>query len=203
MKIAAAWIPAGLLENSNHGSKPVNQNLCKTMHECGSSAPALEENHRAKTDFPRKNNFVNFCIFDCPDKGRRNWNALRPRGPSLFRSAGKGSKRGRFARHFGSGKIKPRSNPFGEPSQTRRFTSSQTHGKVRFCPTGKNPSRATQSDSAGAASASGKLFRAQSLFSVSFFVKPIFAHRMLLRSRSFESPSCSRASLFSAFVRPL
>ena len=32
-----------------------------------------------------------------------NWNALRPRGPSLFRSAGKGSKRGRFARHFGSG----------------------------------------------------------------------------------------------------
>ena len=67
-----------------------------------------------------------------------NWSALRPRRPSLFRSAGKGSKRGRFARHFGSGKLKPRTNPFGEPSQTRRFTSSQTHGKVRFCPMGKN-----------------------------------------------------------------
>ena len=74
----------------------------------------------------------------CLDNGRRHWNALRPRGPFLFRSAGKGSKRGRFARHFGSGQMKPRSNPFGEPSQTRRFTSSQTHGKVRFCPTGKN-----------------------------------------------------------------
>ena len=59
-----------------------------------------------------KNNFVNFSItlvfFDYLDKGRRNWNALRPRGPSLFRSAGKGSKRGRFARHFGSGKIATR-----------------------------------------------------------------------------------------------
>ena len=63
-----------------------------------------------------------------------NWNALRPRRPSLFRSAGKGSKRGRFTRHVGSGKIHPRTNPFGEPSQTRRFTSSQTHGKVRFSP---------------------------------------------------------------------
>ena len=76
-------------------------------------------------------------------------------------------------------------------------------GRFVFALRAKIPSRATQSDSAGAASASGKLFRAQSLFSVSFFVKPIFAHRMLLRSRSFESPSCSRASLFSAFVRPL
>ena len=138
MKIATAWIPAGLLENPNHGSKPVNQNLCETMYECGSSAPALEENHRAKTDFPRKNNFVNFSItlvfFDYLDKGRRNWNALRPRGPFLFRSAGKGSKRCRFARHFGSGEIKPRSNPFGEPSQTQRLTAFQTHGKDRFCP---------------------------------------------------------------------
>jgi len=71
--------------------------------------------------------------------GKKNWNTLRPRGPFLFRSAGKGSKRGRFARHFGSRKMKPRSNPFGEPSQTRRFTSSQTHGKVRFCSTVKNP----------------------------------------------------------------
>ena len=34
-----------------------------------------------------------------------NWTALRPRGPFLFRSAGKGSKRGRFARHFGSGQL--------------------------------------------------------------------------------------------------
>ena len=37
-----------------------------------------------------------------------NWTALRPRGPILFRSAGKGSKRGRFARHFGSRKIETR-----------------------------------------------------------------------------------------------
>ena len=37
-----------------------------------------------------------------------NWNALRPRGPFLFRSAGKGSKRGRFARHIGSRKIDTR-----------------------------------------------------------------------------------------------
>ena len=77
--------------------------------------------------------------FDCLDKGRRNWNALRPRGPFLFRSAGKGSKRGRFARHVGSGKMKPRTNPFGEPSQTQPLTRLQTHGKVRFCPTGKKP----------------------------------------------------------------
>ena len=61
----------------------------------------------------------------------------------LFRSAGKGSKRVRFARHFGSGKIETREKLFGEPSQTRRFTSSQTYGKVRFAPAvrgrGKNP----------------------------------------------------------------
>ena len=103
----------------------------------------LQHNESNQTDFPRKNNFVKFlhyaCFFDCPDNGRRNWSALRPRGPFLFRSAGKGSKRGRFARHVGSRKIETRKNPFGEPSQTRRFTSSQTHGKVRFCPTGKNP----------------------------------------------------------------
>ena len=37
-----------------------------------------------------------------------NWHALRPRGPFLFRSAGKGSKRGRFARHVGSRKIDTR-----------------------------------------------------------------------------------------------
>ena len=35
-------------------------------------------------------------------------------------------------------------NPFGEPPQTRRFTSPQTHGKVRFCPPGKNPLTCTQ-----------------------------------------------------------
>ena len=72
-----------------------------------------------------------------------NWNALRPRGPSLFRSAGKGSKRGRIARHFGSGESETRPNPFGEPSQTQRLTAFQTHGKVRFFPCrarqGKNP----------------------------------------------------------------
>ena len=34
---------------------------------------------------------------------------------------------------------KPRWNPFGEPSQTQRLTAFQTHGKVRFCPPGKNP----------------------------------------------------------------
>ena len=55
------------------------------------------------------------CLFDCLDNGRRNWNALRPRGPFLFRSAGKGSKRGRFARHCGSGK------------------NSLTSHAVRFC----------------------------------------------------------------------
>ena len=93
------------------------------------------------------NNFVKIthyaCFFECSDKGRENWNALRPRGPFLFRSAGKGSKRVRFARHFGSGKIETREKLFGEPSQTRRFTSSQTYGKVRFAPAvrgrGKNP----------------------------------------------------------------
>ena len=59
-----------------------------------------------------KKKFVKFlcytCFFDCHDKGRKNWSALRPRGPFLFRSAGKGSKRGRFARHVGSGKIEAR-----------------------------------------------------------------------------------------------
>ena len=89
------------------------------------------------------NNFVKIthyaCFFECSDKGRENWNALRPRGPFLFRSAGKGSKRGRFARHFGSGKIETREKLFGEPSQTQRLTAFQTHGKVRFCPPGKNP----------------------------------------------------------------
>ena len=44
-----------------------------------------------------------------------------------------------FARHFGSGKIETREKLFGEPSQTQRLTAFQTHGKVRFCPPGKNP----------------------------------------------------------------
>ncbi len=88
-----------------------------------------------------------------------NWNALGPRGPFLFRSAGKGSKRGRFARHVGSSKIKPRSNPFGEPSQTQRLTAFQTHGKVRFCPCRarqgqKFPHEPRRMVAAGAASAS-------------------------------------------------
>jgi|GEM_PF-6650200 len=43
-----------------------------------------------------------------------NWSALRPRGPFLFRSAGKGSKRGRFARHVGSGKNPLTSHAIGE-----------------------------------------------------------------------------------------
>ncbi|MCI6400211.1 MAG: hypothetical protein MR815_00020, partial [Oscillospiraceae bacterium] len=60
-------------------------------------------------------------------------------GPSFSARPEKEAKGAVFARHFGSGKMKPRTNPFGEPSQTRRFTSSQTHGKVRFYPTGKNP----------------------------------------------------------------
>ena len=51
------------------------------------------------------NNFVKIthyaCFFECSDKGRENWNALRPRGPFLFRSAGKGSKRGRSDRRDG------------------------------------------------------------------------------------------------------
>ena len=43
------------------------------------------------------------------------------------------------ARHFSSDKIEPRTNPFGEAPQTQRLTAFQTHGKVRFCPPGKNP----------------------------------------------------------------
>ena len=54
----------------------------------------------------RQNNFLKFLHY--LNKGRKDRNALRPRGPFLFRSAGKGSKRGRFARHFGSGKMEPR-----------------------------------------------------------------------------------------------
>jgi len=37
-----------------------------------------------------------------------------------------------------SRKIETREKLFGEPSQTQRLTAFQTHGKVRFCPTGKN-----------------------------------------------------------------
>ena len=127
-------------------------------------------------------------------------------GPSFFRSAGKGSKRGLL--HGTSAAVNlshDRTRSAGR-TKTRRLTALKQSVRPFFHRARRGekiPSRATQSDSAGAASASGKLFRAQSLFSVSFFVKPIFAHRMLLRSRSFESPSCSRASLFSAFVRPL
>ena len=44
------------------------------------------------------NNFVKIthyaCFFECSDKGRENWNALRPRGPFLFRSAGKRKQKG-------------------------------------------------------------------------------------------------------------
>ena len=79
-----------------------------------------------------KNNFVKFlhyaCFFDRHDKGRKNWTALRPRRPFLFRSAGKGSKRGRFARHFGSGKMKPREKPFGGTHK-----NSPPHGAQTIC----------------------------------------------------------------------
>ena len=42
----------------------------------------------------RQNNFLKFLHY--LNKGRKDRNALRPRGPFLFRSAGKGSKRDRF-----------------------------------------------------------------------------------------------------------
>ena len=134
----------------------------------------------------------------------RHWNALRPRGPLLFRSAGKGSKRGRFRTA-----LRQRQADRHEPTCSANLPKLDHSRGLKhmerfvFALQAKIPSRATQSDSAGAALASRKLFGAQSIFSVSFFVKPIFAYRVLLRSRSFESPSCSRASLFSAFVRLL
>ena len=115
--------------------------MIEQPHCTAGGSPRASCRYRAHDRFIKmhKNNFVTFlpyaCLFDYLGKRRR----IRPRGPFLFRSAGKGSKRGRFARHVGSGKMKPQLNLFGEPSQTRRFTSSQTHGKVRFCPTGKNP----------------------------------------------------------------
>ena len=99
------------------------------------------------------------AFFDCLNNGRKNWSALRPRGPFLFRSAGKGSKRGRFARHFGSGKMEPRSNPFGEPFQTQPLTRLQTHGKVRFCSTVKNPLTRHAERFCGAASAFRRLLK--------------------------------------------
>ena len=49
-----------------------------------------------------------------------------PRGPFLFRSAGKGSKRGRFARHIGSGKMEPRTNPFGGTHKNSRTMRSNS-----------------------------------------------------------------------------
>ena len=64
-------------------------------------APAIPAAQLASEQF-RKISVLRL-LFSCLDNGRRNWTALRPRGPFLFRSAGKGSKRGRFARHFGSG----------------------------------------------------------------------------------------------------
>ncbi|MCI6401361.1 MAG: hypothetical protein MR815_05965, partial [Oscillospiraceae bacterium] len=98
----------------------------------------------------------------CLDNGRRHWNALRPRGPFLFRSAGKGSKRGRFARHFGSGKIEPRPNPFGGTHKNSLPHGAQTicapvfsgrAGKATPALPLKIPSRATQKVDRYAASA--------------------------------------------------
>ncbi|MCI6400587.1 MAG: hypothetical protein MR815_01940, partial [Oscillospiraceae bacterium] len=45
-------------------------------------------------------------------------------GPPFSARPEKEAKGAVFARHVGSGKMKPQSNPFSEPSQTRRFTSS-------------------------------------------------------------------------------
>ena len=110
------------------------------------------------------NNFVKIthyaCFFECSDKGRENWNALRPRGPFLFRSAGKGSKRGRFARHFGSllfiSHVGTRSASLPKLARSRGLKHME---RLVFCCCAcygyaqqqKIPSRATQSDSAGAA----------------------------------------------------
>ena len=46
-----------------------------------------------------------------------------------------------FLKHGTSaaGGFDARWNLFGEPSQTQPLTRPQTHGKVRFCPPGKNP----------------------------------------------------------------
>jgi len=126
----------------------------------------MHHNESNKTDFPRKNNFVNFCVmhafFNCLNKTRRNWNALRPRGPFLFRSAGKGSKRGRFTRHFGSGKKFSH-----EPSRSANLPKLNASRRCKhmerfvFCAEAqKIPSRATQSDSGSATLASIELFRA-------------------------------------------
>lgn len=102
--------------------------------------------------------------------------ALKPRGLTPF-PVGKGCKR-TFCTALRQPSIyKPRWNPFGEPSQTRPLTRSQTHGKARFlllrmlrlCAATKIPSRATQSDSAGAALAYRKLFKAQSIFNANLF----------------------------------
>ena len=141
------------------------------------------------------------AFFDCLDKGRRNWNALRPRGPSLFRSAGKGSKRGRFARHFGSGKMEPRTNPFGEPSQTQPLTRLQTHGKVRFALRAKIPSRATQSDSAGAASASRKLLNAPLAAGDARFLHPFVTWKAIAPQSGNDRPRQRCAKLGAWLVR--
>ena len=84
----------------------------------------------------RQNHFVKFRImlafFDCLDKGRRHWNALRPRGPFLFRSAGKGSKRGRFARHVGSGKLIVTNQPVRRDAQKLAASRRSNNLCARF-----------------------------------------------------------------------
>ena len=103
-----------------------------------------------------KNNFslnvgVNFISITYFNHGSGNQNALRPRGPTPVSHAfpaGKAVRKGckrtvvnavrsLWHWHFGSGKMEPQTNPFGEPSQTRCACEAsacsqrlQTHGKV-------------------------------------------------------------------------
>ena len=115
------------------------------------------------------NSVPGFAVRDCIlrvvlNQGCGNRNALRPRGPFLFRSAGKGSKRGRSDRRDGRlctalrqpFACKPRWNPFGEAPQTHCACVASACSR-RFKHMGSFPHRATQSDSAGAALAYRKL----------------------------------------------
>ena len=97
---------------------------------------------------------------------------------------------------------KPRWNPFGEPSQTRPLTRSQTHGKARFlllrmlrlCAATKSPHE-PRNQILRALPWPTESYLRRSLFSTQIcFVKPIFAHRMLLRSRWLKSQNSSHAN---------
>ena len=88
----------------------------------------------------------------------------------------------------------PRPNPFGEPSQTRCACAAsayspafQTHGKARFLLLRNKILRALPWPT--------ESYLRRSLFSTQIcFVKPIFAHRMLLRSRWLKSQNSSHAN---------